>query len=56
MFKSWYIYTAIHVLSLSIFHNNIPAQAKSINEVLSQNVLTEMTCGLFQLGLVTFKQ
>ena len=35
--------STIHLLSVSIFHNNMPARTKSINEGLSQKVLTEMT-------------
>ena len=33
----------IHLLSVSIFHNNMPTQTKSINEGLSQKVLMEMS-------------
>ena len=35
--------TTIHLLSVSVFQNNMPTWMKSINEGLSQNVLTEMT-------------
>ena len=43
MSKNWYNSTTIHCLSALIFHNNMPARTKSINEGLSQKVLTEMT-------------
>ena len=42
MLKNWYNSTTIHLLSVSIFHNNMPTRTKSINEGLSQKVLTEM--------------
>ena len=35
--------STIHLLSVSIFHNNMSAWTKSINEGLSQKVLTGMT-------------
>ena len=43
MFKNWYNSTTMHLLSFSIFHNNMPTRTKSINEGLSQQVLMEMT-------------
>ena len=43
MLKNWYNPTTIHLLSVSIFHNSMPTQTKSIKKGLSQNVLTEMT-------------
>ena len=42
-FKRWHNSTTIHLLSVSISHNNMPTRTKSINEGLSQKVLMEMT-------------
>ena len=49
-FKNWYNSTTIHLLSVSIFHNNMPIRTKSINKGLSQKVLTEMTWWFFWTG------
>ena len=43
MLKHWYNSTTIHLLSVSISHNNMATWTKSLNEGLSQKVLTEMT-------------
>ena len=43
MLKNWSNSTTIHLLSVSISHNTMPTQTKSINEGHSQKVLTEMT-------------
>ena len=43
MLKNWYNSTTIHLLTVSISHNNMPTWMKSINEGLGQKVLTEMT-------------
>ena len=43
MFKNGCNSATIHLLSVSVFHNNMPIRTKSINEGLSQKVLTEMT-------------
>ena len=43
MFKNWGNSTTLQVLSVSIFHNSMPARTTSINEGLNQKVLTEIT-------------
>ena len=42
MYKNWYNSAILHLLSVSVFNNNMPTWTKSINECLSQKVLTEM--------------
>ena len=43
MLKKQYNSSTIHLLSVSIFYNNMPTWTRSINESLSQKDSMEMT-------------
>ena len=51
MLKNWYNSTTIHVLSVSIFHNNMPTRTKSFNKGLSQKVLF-WTFGSYEKSII----